>query len=294
MTHKSVLLQESIGGLNIKEGEIFLDGTLNDGGHSIHVCRSLKGNVKIIGIDLDGDAIKRARERFKNEQCLISFHQENFRNLDAVLEIEGVSSVNAILLDLGFSSVQLEESGRGFSFRRDEPLLMTLSNEGKAQLTARTIVNEWEEKHIETIIRHYGEERRARRIARAIVEARNEKPIETTLELARIIENEIGKKRGKINPSTKTFQALRIAVNDELYALIEALEKGFESLASDGRMAVISFHSLEDRLVKRYFKKMTYEKRGFLVNKKPITPGDEELRENPRSRSAKLRIIKKY
>jgi 16S rRNA (cytosine1402-N4)-methyltransferase len=294
MVHNSVLLQESLDGLDIREGEIFLDGTFNDGGHSIHVCRRLKEKVKIIGLDLDSDALARARERFSEESCQISLHQENFRNLDEVLKRESVESVNAILLDLGFSSNQLEESGRGFSFKRDEPLLMTLSKEPQNTLTARTIVNEWSTEQIETIVRHYGEERSARRIAQAITRAREEKPIETTLELASIIEKEIGKRRGKTNPSTKTFQALRIAVNDELYALKEALEKGFDSLAPDGRMAVISFHSLEDRIVKRYFKKMASEKRGFLVNKKPITPGDEERANNPRSRSAKLRIIKKY
>jgi 16S rRNA (cytosine1402-N4)-methyltransferase len=294
MVHNSVLLQESLDGLDIREGEIFLDGTFNDGGHSIHVCRRLKEKVKIIGLDLDSDALARARERFSEESCQISLHQENFRNLDEVLKRESVESVNAILLDLGFSSNQLEESGRGFSFKRDEPLLMTLSKEPQNTLTARTIVNEWSTEQIETIVRHYGEERSARRIAQAITRAREEKPIETTLELASIIEKEIGKRRGKTNPSTKTFQALRIAVNDELYALKEALEKGFDSLAPDGRMAVISFHSLEDRIVKRYFKKMASKKRGFLVNKKPITPGDEERANNPRSRSAKLRIIKKY
>jgi 16S rRNA (cytosine1402-N4)-methyltransferase len=292
MAHHSVLLQESIDGLNVKGGEIFLDATFNDGGHSIEVCRQLKEQVKIIGIDLDSDALEMARVRFIQERCRISLYEENFRNLDLVLQKEGLESVNAILFDLGFSSVQLEESGRGFSFKREEPLLMTLSKESRG-LTAHTIVNEWDEKHLETIIRHYGEERSARRIARAIVLARESKPIETTLELSNTIEKEIGSRRGKTHSATKTFQALRITVNDELYALSEGLEKGFEALAPGGRMVVISFHSLEDRIVKRYFKKMVGEEKALLVNKKPFTPTTEERKENPRSRSAKLRIIRK-
>jgi len=292
MTHRSVLLQESIDGLDVKEGEIFLDATFNNGGHSLEICRKLEEQVTIIGIDLDSDALDKARARFKKERCHTSLYQENFRNLDRVLEKEGIRSVNAILFDLGFSSVQLEESGRGFSFKRDEPLLMTLSKESQ-NLTARAIVNEWDEKYLETIIRYYGEERSAKRIARAIVLAREDKQIETALELSKIIEKEIGSRRGKTHSATKTFQALRITVNDELYALSEGIEKGFNALTSGGRMAVISFHSLEDRIVKRYFKKMVSENKALLVNKKPLTPQEEERKENPRSRSAKLRIIRK-
>lgn len=292
MAHQSVLLQESIDGLDIREGEVFVDATFNDGGHSIEVCRRLKEQVKIIGIDLDSDALEKARARFKEERCRISLYQENFRNLDLVLEKEGIDSVDAILFDLGFSSVQLEESGRGFSFKRNEPLLMTLSKETRS-LTAHTIVNEWDEEQLETIIRHYGEERSARRIARAIVTARETEPIETTLDLSKVIEEEIGSRRSKTHSATKTFQALRITVNDELYALSEGIEKGFEALSSGGRMAIISFHSLEDRIVKRYFKKIVTEKRGVLVNKKIIIPTEEERIRNPRSRSAKLRIIRK-
>lgn len=292
MTHQSVLLQESIDGLDISEGEVFIDATFNDGGHSIEVCRRLKEQVKIIGIDLDSDALEKARARFKEERCRISLYQENFRNLNLVLEKEGIESVDAILFDLGFSSVQLEESGRGFSFKREEPLIMTLSKE-PGGLTAYEVVNEWGEQQLETIIRHYGEERSARRIAKAIVLAREAKPIKTTLDLSNVIEKEIGSRRGKIHSATKTFQAIRITVNDELYALREGLEKGFESLAPGGRMAVISFHSLEDRIVKRYFKKIVSEKRGLLLNKKPTTASLDEREENPRSRSAKLRIITK-
>jgi len=292
MAHQSVLLQESLEGLDIQKGDIFLDGTFNDGGHSIEVCRRLKGSVKIIGIDLDSDALRRARERFINEGCRIALHQENFRNLDTVLKKEGIESVNALLLDLGFSSDQLEDSGRGFSFNRDEPLLMTLTTETSG-LTAREIVNEWNVEHIEAVIRYYGEERNARKIASAIKTARGKAPIETTGELAEIISSALGGRRGKTHPATKTFQALRITVNDEIEALKEALEKGFDALAPGGRMAIISFHSLEDRQVKRFFKEKVREEKGVLLNKKPITPSDEERERNPRSRSAKLRIIRK-
>lgn len=292
MSHTSVLLQESIEGLDIKEGAIFLDGTFNDGGHSIEVCRRLGGSVKIVGIDLDSDALERARERFLNEPCRISLHQDNFKNLDEVLKKEEIATVDAILLDLGFSSVQLDQSGRGFTFLKEEPLIMTLSKEGEG-LTAHTIVNEWEAQHIQTILHHYGEERRSYKIANAIVEARKEGVIDSTTRLAEIIERVVPRRGSRIHPATKTFQALRITVNDEIEALREGLEKGFEALSEGGRMAVISFHSLEDRQVKRFFRKMKDEGRADLITKKPITPESAEIEKNPRSRSAKLRIIKK-
>jgi len=292
MAHQSVLLQESIDGLDIVAGDIFLDGTFNDGGHSIGVCRALKQSIRIIGIDLDSDALAKARERFIAEPCRIALHQENFRNLDRVLKDEGIDKVDAILLDLGFSSVQLEESGRGFSFKTDEPLLMTLAKNSEG-LTANEIVNTWEQAPLETIIKHYGEERQARRIAERIIEARKEKPIETTSELAEIISKAVGGRYGKIHPATKTFQALRITVNDEIEALREGLEKGFEHLAPNGRFAVISFHSLEDRIVKRFFRAKAQEGRGQVITKKPIPASAEELERNKRARSAKLRIIKK-
>lgn len=292
MAHQSVLLKETIDGLDIQPGETFLDGTFNDGGHSIEICRALGSSVRIIGIDLDSDALAKARKRFLDEPCRISLHEENFRNLDKVLSEEGIEKVDAILLDLGFSSVQIEESGRGFSFLRDEPLKMTLSK-NEDGLTAREIVNFWEAEHLETIIRHYGEEKNARLIAEEIVKARNESPIETSGELAKIIESSFRGRRGKIHPATKTFQALRITVNDEIEALREGLEKGFERLAPNGRFAVISFHSIEDRIVKRFFREKAKEGKGKVLTKKPITASDEELAKNSRARSAKLRVISK-
>jgi 16S rRNA (cytosine1402-N4)-methyltransferase len=291
MAHESVLLHESIDGLALRPGDIFLDATVNGGGHSIEVCRRFKGKVTIIGIDLDKDALERASALFAAEGCSATLHEENFRNLDGVLEKEGIKEVNAILLDLGFSSDQIEASGRGFSFRRDEPLLMTFSKEPRG-FTARDIVNDWDGEHIETIIRHYGEERRAGKITRAILDARKERSIETSGELCEIIER-VCKRQGKLHPATKTFQALRMAVNDELDALKDGLTKGFDALAPDGRLAVISFHSLEDRLVKRFFKDLASREKATIIIKKPITPSVEEQKHNPRSRSAKLRIIRK-
>ncbi|MDZ7726148.1 MAG: 16S rRNA (cytosine(1402)-N(4))-methyltransferase RsmH [Candidatus Campbellbacteria bacterium] len=292
MTHKTVLLHETIDGLDFHPGDTFLDGTFNDGGHSVEVCKTHQGSVRIIGIDLDSDALSRAREVFLEKPCRITLHEENFKNLDTVLDEEDIEEVDAILFDLGFSSVQLEESGRGFSFLRDEPLKMTLSKE-ESGLTAKEIVNEWDQEHIESIIRHYGEERRAKKIAEKIVEARSEKPITSTKELAEIISEATGKRKSKIHPATKTFQALRITVNDEIESLKTGLEKGFERLSPDGRFAVISFHSLEDRIVKRFFRNKHREGLALNLTKKPITPTPEEIQNNRRSRSAKLRIIKK-
>ncbi len=225
----------------------------------------------------------------------MSFYQENFRNIDKVLDEAGVSQVDGILFDLGLSSNQIEESGRGFSFKTEEPLLMTMKkNPQSSDITAHEIVNSWSEESLADIIYGYGEDRFARRIAKAIVMARAVRPIDTAGELAEIVASAVprfGFK--KINPATKTFQAIRIAVNDELGALKTALPKAFDRLSRGGRMSVISFHSLEDRIVKRYFKEKGDLGQAKIITKKPITPSPEEIAENPRSRSAKLRILEK-
>jgi 16S rRNA (cytosine1402-N4)-methyltransferase len=221
---------------------------------------------------------------------------ENFRNLDSILAKHNISGVDFILFDLGISSDELENSGRGFTFSKDEPLLMTLGDPAKHPFTAKTIVNEWKEEDIANVIYAYGEERFARRIARYIVNYRVKKPIETSGELAEIVKTAIptfnSYRKPRIHPATKTFQALRIAVNDELNALKEGLNKGYQYLNPGGRMAVISFHSLEDRIVKDF-----YKERGRLgahvLTKKPITASDQEVAENQRSRSAKMRVIQK-
>lgn len=294
--HIPVLLKEVIELLNLKEGDIVVDATLNRGGHSKEICKIIGKDGTLIGIDLDQKALNEARENLKSEKCNKILRHNNFRDLDKVLKELDIKSVNAILLDLGFSSNQIEESKRGFSFQRIEPLLMTLNDNPKEdELTAEEIVNKWEEENIADIIYGYGEEKFSRRIAKKIVESREEKPIKTTQDLVEIIEKAVPDwyKRKKIHFATKTFQALRIVVNDEIKALEEVLPKAFNLLKSRGRVAVISFHSIEDRIVKRFFKKLKDAKSGMIITKKPIIPNKDEILKNSRSRSAKLRIFEK-
>lgn len=306
--HKSVLLQEVIAGLNLMDKAVVLDGTFGGGGHTAEILKKFS-EIKIIGLDVDSEAIARGKQNFGER---VELHQKNFRKMDEVL---GERKVDAILLDIGLSSDQLENSGRGFSFMKDEPLLMTLGSTtgsttsmkenprleraGHSEVTAEDVVNDWSEESLEKIIHGYGEERRAKRIARAIALARAQGEIKTSRELSQIIEGSVGRRghrRGgtrRLHPATKTFQAIRIAVNDELGALEEGLSKGVAALKPSGRMAVISFHSLEDRIVKNYFRKKAKEGEVILINKKPIVSGAEEVKHNPRARSAKLRIIEK-
>ena len=300
--HKTVLLQESVDGLAIQKGDVVVDGTLGGGGHSEEIAKHFGADITLIGIDMDQKAIERARERISKITPHAHFFRDNFRNIRKVLEKADLKKVNnarhcnRILLDIGLSSDQFEVSGRGFSFKRDEPLLMTFAEDPKEhEFTAWTIINEWAEESIADVIYGYGEEQFSRRIAKAIIEAREFRPINTTLELVHIIEACVPffYRKGKINPATKTFQALRIAVNDELGALKQGIADGFELLAPKGRLAVISFHSLEDRIVKQFFKKLKDEEKGIVITKKAIVPTDEETKSNPRARSAKLRIIEK-
>ncbi len=283
----------------------YLDGTLGGAGHALALKRAFEAETRttlnVIGLDRDSQAIERARETLKErgdgskqEQGKLILEVESFRNLDQILDQHGIKGVDMILLDLGISSDELDNSGRGFTFQKDEPLLMTLGEPSKYAFTAKEIVNGWEEDVIADVIFGYGEERFARRIAKGIVEYRAKKKIETTFELVEIVKTSVPAfyRRGKVNPATKTFQALRIAVNDELNALKEGLSKGYERLNQRGRMAVISFHSLEDRIVKD-FNKQQASKGAKILTKKPITPSTQEIAENPRSRSAKLRIIEK-
>jgi len=287
--HIPVLLNEILEYLEIQDDDVVVDGTLGAGGHSTAICTLLGEKGMLIGIDQDSGAIDRA----DLGKCNAILKNGNFRNLDKILNEIGVKKVNKILLDLGFSSDQLENSGRGFSFQKEESLLMTLSDEIlEDTLTAEEIVNTWDEENIADIIFGYGEEKFSRRIAKGIVEAR---PISNTLELADIVKNSVPfwYRRRKIHPATKTFQALRIAVNDEIESLRDGLEIGMKVLAPNGRMAVISFHSIEDRIVKNFFKQMSKDGLGEILSKKPIVPSDEELKNNARARSAKLRIFKK-
>lgn len=296
MLHRSVLLQEVIKGLDIEPGDVIVDGTLGNGGHTLAIAEKFGNTVKLIGIDLDADALERSKVRLKDVECDMTYVLGSFRNIDQHLESLGIKSVNKVLLDIGLSSNQLEESGRGFAFRQDEPLKMTFKKElGEEEYDAYAIVNTWDEDSIRTIIRSYGEERFAGRIAKGIVRTRELAPITTTTDLVNIILTSTPRfyHHGKIHPATRTFQALRITVNDEIYALEEGLEKSFQALAPKGRLAIISFHSLEDRVVKEHFKSLEASKQGVRITKKPITPSEEEIYENPRSRSAKLRIIEK-
>ena len=288
--HIPVLLKEVLSGLVIKRGEIFLDCTAGSGGHCGAVCRQLGSSVKIIAIDQDEDAISRVKEELF--PCDGIFKVGNFRNLGRILDDTGINQPNKILFDLGLSSNQLEESHRGFSFQRNEPLLMTFEkNPLDYRSTAAGIVNGWSQEEITDILQRFGEERWARKIAEAIITERKNKPITTSQQLAELIIKIVP--RGKIHPATKTFQALRIAVNDELNTLTEGLRQSFQRLAPNGRLAVISFHSLEDRIVKFFFKDKEKENLGKILTKKPITPTAEEITKNGRARSAKLRIIEK-
>ncbi len=293
--HQSVLLNEVIEGLNIQEGDIFLDATLGGGGHSAEIAKRFGEKVKIVGLDLDPEAIKRAKEEIGKFSSHFILEKANFKDLDQVLDNLGTKEVNRILFDLGLSSNELELSGKGFSFQKDEPLLMTFGEPTENQLTARTIVNNWQEENIADVIYGYGGEGFSRRIAKGIVDAREKAPIETTTDLVRILEKALPAfyKRGKTHFATRTFQALRIATNDELEALKEGLEKGIARLNEGDRMAVISFHSLEDRIVKQFFNNKKREKVVNIINKKPIVPERSEVKGNPRARSAKLRLIEK-
>lgn len=295
MIHTTVLLKESIDGLNVSHGEIYLDGTLGSGGHAEYALEKTRGVLKVIGLDRDVEALERSKNRLKNYSNVI-LKEASYGDLDAVLDELGIEKVDRIMLDLGLSSDQFETSGRGFTFKNDEPLLMTFKKDPKeGDLTAYQIVNTWEEQNLADVIYGYGEEKYSRRIARAIVLYREKKSIDTTGELVEIISGAVPifYRKGRIHPATRTFQALRIAVNDELNTLKKGLAKGFERLEANGRMAVISFHSLEDRIVKNFNKEKADAGVAKILTKRPITPTAQEISANPRSRSAKLRIIEK-
>ena len=294
--HISVLLKETIDGLDLKEGQIVVDGTINTGGHSLQICKHIGKTGHLVGIDEDSEALELAKNHLKDVLPKVTLINGNFRNMDTLLSNLDIQKVDRVLLDIGLSNRQLADSKRGFSFMQDEPLLMTFNpNPKDEELTAEEIVNSWDEENIADIIYGYGGERFSRRIAKNIVLARSEKRITTTSELAMIIEKSIPRiaKKGKTNPATKTFQALRIAVNDELRALKDGISKGIDLLEKDGRLAIISFHSGEDRIVKQMFRDYQSEGVVEILTKRPIAPSSSELEVNPKARSAKLRVIKK-
>lgn len=274
--HISVLPKEVIEYLDPKPNENFIDCTFGEGGHSAAILEKNKPNGKVLGIDLSPEVIKKTKDR-------LTLICDNFANLKEIVEKANFGKADGILMDLGISSWDLEESGRGFSFLKNEPLDMRYGLQ--QQLTAEKIVNYWSAKDLETILTEYGEEKFAKEIAAGIISSRQIKPIETTFQIVEIIRKSIPGRYQKINLATRAFQALRIAVNDELNNLKKALPQAIEVLKNNGRIVIVSFHSLEDRIVKNFFKENNLK----ILTKKPITPSFEEITINPRSRSAKLR-----
>jgi 16S rRNA (cytosine1402-N4)-methyltransferase len=295
--HISVLLNEVVEGLAISEGDIFVDMTVNGGGHSSVIGKLVGKTGTVIGIDADPTAVTRAGARLKDCPAKVHLVTDNFRNIKKVMTDLSIGKADKILFDLGLSTHELESSGRGFSFQKNEPLLMTFPTDSKkVSFTAKDIVNTWDEENIVSILSGYGEERFARRIAKRIVDTRKMQEIETTQDLVGIIASAVPgwyRNGRKSHFATKTFQALRMTVNDEIRALQEALLAAFEVIDKGGRIAVISFHSMEDRLVKKFFRERSREGEAELITKKPIVPSSAEMSANRRSRSAKLRIIKK-
>ncbi len=300
MLHKPVLLQEALQSLNLKPGAVVLDGTLGSGGHSHEIARVIGPGGRLIAMDQDADAINRCKEKLASFPW-VEFQQANFRNADLILNSLKINGLDAALLDIGFSSDQLEDARRGFSFERPGPLDMRMNTAG--HVTAADLVRDLSQVELEHLFIRYAEERWARKIAQKISEVRKQKEIRTTDELVRTIELALPRAYSyppgrrppwaRHHPATRVFQALRIAVNDELESLTEALPKLFEKLKPGGRLSVITFHSLEDRIVKHQFKEWSQLKTGVLVTKKPLEPSEEEIERNPRSRSAKLRTIEK-
>ena len=304
--HKSVLLQECIEGLNIKENGIYVDGTLGGAGHSSEILKKLSSKGKLIGIDRDEEALKAAKERLKEYENVVYLHG-NHDDIKELLKSIQIDKVDGILLDLGVSSYQLDERARGFSYMGEATLDMRMDK--TQELTAKDVVNNYTEEELSKIIEEYGEERFAKNIARNIVKERQISPIETTMQLVDIIKKSIPISKQKDgHPAKRTFQAIRIEVNNEIEPLKETIRNCIECLKPEGRLCVITFHSLEDRAVKQAYSdaegKCTcpkdlpycvcgYHSEGKIINKKPIVASKEEQEENSRSKSAKLRIFEK-
>ncbi len=306
-THKPVLLEECLDGLNIRPGGVYLDGTLGRAGHSLEIVKRLAAG-RLIAIDRDKAALDAAPARFGEYLDRVTLVQGSFGGLAGILASLNVGGVDGMLFDLGVSSPQLDDGSRGFSYLQDAPLDMRMDQ--SAPLTARDVVNGWSQEELKRVLWQYGEERYAGPIAAAIVRVRENAPIETTGQLAELIRSAMPAKarREKQHPAKRSFQAIRIAVNDELGELERLLECALEALNPGGRLAIISFHSLEDRLVKTAYARWARgctcppdfpvcvcgkTPRVKLVGRRPITAGEEELKENPRARSAKLRLAEK-
>ncbi len=295
MKHITVLLNEGVDALALKPKSVVVDATHGAGGHGVLICQRLRKDGVYIGLDADMTALKDSPLNNITSGPEIKLVESNFSQIAEVVSSLNITEVDGILADLGWRTDQFTDGGKGFSFSAEEPLLMTYGDPASYTFTAYDIVNSWDEENIADVIYGYGEERQSRRIAKAIVTARKLAPISTAKQLASIIEAALPSfaRKAKINPATKTFQALRIAVNDELGVLESFIGAASAILSPHGRLAIITFHSLEDRIVKLRFKDLVASGDFSLVNKKPITPSDEELLANPRARSAKLRIIER-
>ena len=308
ITHKSVLLKESVEYLRPIEDGVYIDATLGLGSHTRHLFESTNLNSRIIGFDVDEEAISIAKERLADYKDNIHFINKNFYEIDCVSSELNLTEVDGIIADLGMSSYQLEHSNRGFSFMRSEPLDMRM--DAKLQFTAYDLVNEMSLEELSNLFRDYGEESFSKKIAKSIIKSRQQKPLQTSKELAALISNSIPRKfhPKRIHPATKTFQALRIAVNNELENLIIFIEKAVKLLKKGGRLVIISFHSLEDRIVKNSFKELQSscicppdlpvcrcekESSVKIITRSPVTPGEEEMIENPRARSSKMRVVER-
>lgn len=305
--HVSVLLREAVAALAVKPEGVYVDGTLGRAGHSREIAKQLTTG-QLIAIDRDAAALAAAPERLGPLMDKVTLLHGNFADLGSLLDSAGVDKVDGLLFDLGVSSPQLDDETRGFSYLKDAPLDMRMDT--SAPLTARDVVNEWPQEELKRILRDYGEERYAAQIAAKVVKRREERPIETTLELSDLIRSAMpaAALREKQHPAKRSFQAIRIAVNDELAAIPQMLEQALERLAPGGRLAVITFHSLEDRPVKAAMQSWAKgctcppdfpvcvcgkKPKAKLITRKPILPGEEELNANPRARSAKLRVAEK-
>ena len=307
--HKSVLLHETIDSLQVKPDGIYVDGTLGGGGHAYELCGRLGPEGRLVGIDQDEDAIAAAAKRLAPYQDQVAIVRSNYEQMDEVLDELGIGKVDGIYLDLGVSSFQFDTAERGFSYREDAPLDMRMDR--RQELTAADVVESYEEEELVRIIRDYGEEKFARQIARQIVKRRQEAPIATTGELAEIIKEAIPLKMRAVggHPARRTFQALRIEVNRELEVLEKSIDRMIGRLKPGGRISIITFHSLEDRIVKNRFRENENpcicppdfpvcmcgrKSKGKIVTRRPVVPTAEEIEENKRCRSAKLRTFEAF
>jgi len=288
--HIPVMMAEVLEWLDPQRDDIYVDGTLGLGGHAFQIAQAVGRSGRVIGLDRDPNALKLATEKMKKAHTQFTPVHSSSAHMRQVLDDLGITFANRILLDLGVSSMQLDKAERGFSFMREGPLDMRMDT--TAGQTAADIVNTAEEAELARIFYEYGEEKFSRRIAKSIVEQRTKQPIKSTVDLASLVQGCVPRS-GKIHPATRVFQALRIAVNDELATVQESLQSAWASLAIGGRLVVLSFHSLEDRLVKNAMRSWEEAGNAELVQRKVVCPGDEECRQNPRARSTKLRVCQK-